>query len=70
MYHDASASNIGNETPGIKILLKVRLEECIYLLGDAQITATPDANSRYWQGDINNADHDKEAFTSHHMLKM
>lgn len=45
-----------------------RNEKCIDSLGDATVFSTLDANSGYWQVEIEESDRDKTAFTSHHGL--
>ena len=42
-----------------------RMDECIDSLGDATLFTTLDANSGYWQVEIDPADRDKTTFTSH-----
>ena len=42
-----------------------RMDECIDSLGDARVFSTLDANSGYWQIEVDPNDRDKTAFTSH-----
>lgn len=45
-----------------------RMDECIDSLGQATIFTTLDANSGYWQIEIDDDGRDKTSFTSHHGL--
>jgi Reverse transcriptase (RNA-dependent DNA polymerase) len=45
-----------------------RLDDCLDSLGDAQYISTLEANCGYWQIDVNEADREKTAFTSHRGL--
>ena len=45
-----------------------RMDECMDSLGTAKTFSTLDANSGYWQVEIDPKDRDKTAFTSHHGL--
>mgnify|MGYP003465558827 FL=1 len=42
-----------------------RVDDCLDSLGDARYFTTLDANCGYWQIDVNEADREKTAFTSH-----
>lgn len=44
------------------------MDECIGSIGDGAVPSILDANSGYCQAEINETDHDKTAFTSHHRL--
>lgn len=45
-----------------------RMDKCNAFLGNAAIFSTSDANSGYWQVEIEEADRDKTAFNLHHRL--
>lgn len=45
-----------------------RLDKCIDSLGEASFFSTLDANSGCWQTEIDEADRNKTAFTSHHEI--
>lgn len=45
-----------------------RMDECIASLGDTLIFSTLDANRGFWQVEIDDADRDKQGFTSYHAL--
>lgn len=42
--------------------------ECIYLLGEANLIFSFDANSRYWQTEIEDNNVNKTTFSSHHRV--
>lgn len=44
------------------------MDECIHLLGEATVILTLDACSKNWNIEINDADKDKTASSSHHVL--